>query len=101
MIDVFMVSILTALVRMGRLAAVYPNAGVLAEEEGVTEPLFDSLTELAALTFDTPVALISLVDQDRQWFKACVGVDFVQTTRDISFCQHAIRSDAVCVVPSA
>jgi len=44
-----------------------------------TEPLFDSLTELAALTFNTPIALIVLIDQDRLWFKACVGVDVDHT----------------------
>ena len=66
-----------------------------------SEPLFDSLTNLAALTFHTPIALISLVDQERQWFKACVGLDVDHTARDISFCQHAILSDQVFVVLDA
>ncbi len=65
------------------------------------EPLFDSLTELAAQTFHTPIALISLVDQTRQWFKACVGLDVDHTAREISFCQHAILSDEVFVVLDA
>ena len=66
-----------------------------------SEPLFDSLTELAAQTFNSPIALISLVDEKRQWFKACVGLDVDHTARDISFCQHAIRSDEVFVVLDA
>ncbi len=65
------------------------------------EPLFDSLTELAALTFNTPIALISLVDPERQWFKSCVGLDVDHTARDISFCQHAILSDEVLLVNDA
>ena len=65
------------------------------------EPLFDSLTALAAQTFDTPIALISLVDQERQWFKACIGLDVDHTAREISFCQHAIVSDDVFVVRDA
>jgi PAS domain S-box-containing protein len=66
-----------------------------------SEPLFDSLTDLAAQTFNTPIALISLVDQERQWFKACVGLDVDHTPRDISFCQHAILSNQVFVVLDA
>lgn len=66
-----------------------------------SEPLFDSLTELAAQTFNAPIALISLVDHERQWFKACVGLDVDHTSRDISFCQHAILSDQVFVVLDA
>lgn len=65
------------------------------------EPLFDSLTELAAQTFSVPIALISLVDRERQWFKACVGLDVDHTERNISFCQHAIVSDDVMVVHDA
>ena len=65
------------------------------------EPLFDSLTELAARTFDAPIALISLVDASRQWFKACIGLDADQTAREISFCRHTILDDAVFVVLDA
>ena len=65
------------------------------------EPLFDGLTELAAMTFGTPIALISLVDAERQWFKACVGLDVDHTSREISFCQCAIRDDRVFVVLDA
>lgn len=65
------------------------------------EPLFDSLTELAAKTFEVPIALISLVDANRQWFKACVGLDVDQTARNISFCQYTILGDDVFMVPDA
>ena len=65
------------------------------------EPLFDSLTEMAARVCDTPTALISLVDANRQWFKGCIGIDATETPRDIAFCDHAIRSDAVMIVPDA
>ena len=69
--------------------------------DSAPEPLFDSFTQLAAKMFDTPIALISLVDQDRQWFKARVGLDVDHTARDISFCQHAILLDDVLVVRDA
>ena len=65
------------------------------------EPLFDSLTQLAALTFDTPIALITMVDDHRQWFKSCVGLTVDHTARDISFCQYAIVSDAPLIVLDA
>ncbi|WP_304176124.1 PAS domain S-box protein [Phenylobacterium aquaticum] len=65
------------------------------------EPLFDRLTELAALTFDTPISLITLVDSDRQWFKSRHGIDIAETPREIAFCHHAIQSDEVMVVPNA
>ena len=65
------------------------------------EPLFDSLTELAAQTFNAPIALISLIDSERQWFKACIGVDVDQTPLNTSFCQHALVSDDVFVVHDA
>ena len=46
-----------------------------------------------------PIALISLVDKDRQWFKSCVGIDISETPRDISFCAHAVEQRADVVVP--
>jgi len=54
------------------------------------EERFDRLVEFAASEFDVPIALISLVDGERQWFKARVGLDACETSRDISFCGHAI-----------
>lgn len=58
-----------------------------------TEPEkeYDDLTELAAYICDTPVALISLIDKDRQWFKSKVGIDTCHTEKEISFCTHAIN----------
>lgn len=66
-----------------------------------SEPLFDSLTVLAAQTFNAPIALISLVDHERQWFKASIGLDVDHAARGISFCQRAILSDQVFVVLDA
>ncbi len=56
---------------------------------------------MAADLFDVPIALVSLVDKDRQWFKSCIGLGVAETGRDVSFCAHAILSDDVLVVPDA
>lgn len=56
------------------------------------EAEFDRLVKLASLICEVPIALVSLVDEDRQWFKARVGLDAEQTPRDISFCQYAIMT---------
>ncbi len=62
---------------------------------------FDEIVRLAALLCGTPVALISLVDHDRQWFKARIGLDVESTSRDVSFCTHAIEGSGVMVVEDA
>jgi two-component system, cell cycle sensor histidine kinase and response regulator CckA len=67
----------------------------------VPEEIFDDLTELAARICEAPIALISLVDEKRQWFKAKVGTTLSETARDISFCTHAIRSEGLFIVPDA
>ena len=67
----------------------------------ISEQAFDELTELASSVCETPIALISLVDQDRQWFKAAVGLNVRETSRDVSFCAHAILDRNVLVVPDA
>jgi len=54
------------------------------------EQRFDRIVAFAADEFDMPIALISLVDEQRQWFKARIGLDACETSRDISFCGHAI-----------
>lgn len=65
------------------------------------EERFDRIVRFAAAEFEVPMVLVSLVDQDRQWFKAKVGLDACETTRDASFCGHAIVQDAVLVVEDA
>jgi two-component system cell cycle sensor histidine kinase/response regulator CckA len=65
----------------------------------VPEEVFDDLTELAARICEAPIALISLVDENRQWFKSKVGVTVRETSRDISFCSHAIRHDGLFIIP--
>jgi GAF domain-containing protein len=65
------------------------------------EERFDRITSLAAVLFDTPMASITLVDRDRQWFKARVGLNASQTPREESFCSHAIAWDDILVVADA
>lgn len=67
----------------------------------VPEEIFDQLTELAARICEAPIALISLVDEDRQWFKSRVGISLRQTSRDVSFCAHAIRQSGLFMVSDA
>ncbi|MEZ0262863.1 MAG: GAF domain-containing protein [Alphaproteobacteria bacterium] len=56
------------------------------------EQVYDDLTKIAAYIADTPMALISIVDRDRQWFKSRIGIDVPETKREYSFCSHAIQS---------
>lgn len=65
------------------------------------EERFDRLTRLARRLFGVPIALVSLVDENRQWFKSRQGLDACETSRDISFCGHAILGDDVLMVPDA
>jgi PAS domain S-box-containing protein len=81
----------------GRLAALH-QFRILDTER---EERFDRLTRLASLITGAPIALISLVDSERQWFKSRVGLEVAETNRDISFCGHAIVSDEIMVVPDA
>lgn len=61
----------------------------------------DELTKIAAAICKTPIALISLVDECRQWFKSKTGLEANETHRDVAFCSHAILSDSPMIVPNA
>jgi len=63
------------------------------------EERFDRLTRLARRLFDVPIAVVSLVDANRQWFKSCIGMEASETPRDVSFCAHAILGDEILMVP--
>lgn len=65
------------------------------------EERFDRVTRLAKQLFSTSIAVVSLVDADRQWFKSRQGLDAEETARDISFCGHAILDDEIMVVNNA
>jgi len=74
------------------------QSGVLDTEP---EERFDRYTRIAAALFDVPIALVSLVDRDRQWFKSRWGVDAGETDRDLAFCAHTILGNDVMQVPDA
>ena len=70
--------------------------------DSAPEPEFDALARAASLACGTPIALISLVDEQRQWFKANVGLSSVtETPRDVAFCAHAVLGDDLFEVPDA
>lgn len=69
--------------------------------DSVPEEVFDDLTELAARICEAPIALISLIDEKRQWFKSKVGVTISETSRDVSFCAHAIGQPDLFIIPDA
>ena len=68
-----------------------------------TEPeeRFDRITRLAAAVFDVPIALVSLVDRDRQWFKSCYGISAKETSREASFCAHVVYNREMMLVTDA
>ncbi len=65
------------------------------------EPAFDRVTKLVADLFDAPIALISLVDDCRQWFKSAHGLEVSETPRDVSFCRYVVENEQPLVVPDA
>lgn len=80
-----------------RLLDLYDH-GVL---DGASNAQLDRIVSLAAEILGTPIALISLVDRDRQWFLSRHGLEVRETPRDVAFCNHAIGSDRVFVVADA
>lgn len=65
------------------------------------EERFERLTRIASTALGVPIALVSLIDQERQWFKARVGLDVAETPRDLAFCAHAAASARELIVPDA
>lgn len=74
------------------------GVGILDTE---ADERFDRITRMVAELLDVPIALVSLVDEDRQWFKSRVGLDATQTSRDVAFCAHAILDDDPLIVHNA
>jgi len=68
-----------------------------------TEPerRFDRITRLASALFNAPIALISLVDEDRQWFKSCSGLNVKETSRDAAFCAHVVHDREPMIIEDA
>src|ERR687883_454367 len=73
----------------------------LAVLDTAPEATYDGIARLAAHLCRTPVALVSLVDEERQWFKARMGLDATETPRDVAFCAHAILRPDLFIVPDA
>jgi phosphoribosyl 1,2-cyclic phosphodiesterase len=81
-----------------RVAALH-RLGIL---DTAAEERFDRHTRIAAALFRVPIALVSLVDADRQWFKSCFGTDVCESSRETSFCAHAIAANEdILIVPDA
>ncbi len=66
-----------------------------------SELAFERMVNLVARLFDVPIAMVTFIDRDCQWFKACIGIDLRENTRALSFCGHTILTHEVMVVPDA
>ena len=73
----------------------------LAILDTLPDPSLDGIVGLAASILNVPIALISLVDAERQWFKAKIGLDACETDRESAFCAHAILDDSPLLVENA
>jgi phosphoribosyl 1,2-cyclic phosphodiesterase/CheY-like chemotaxis protein len=80
-----------------RLASVH-RLGLLDTD---TEERFDRHARIAAAAFNAPIALVTLIDRDRQWYKSHFGFEFSETSRDVGFCSHAILDSAPLIVSDA
>lgn len=65
------------------------------------EERFDRVTRMAKRMFNVSISLVSLIDEDRQWFKSKQGLEATETPRDISFCGHAINQEGLFIIPDA
>jgi len=73
--------------------------GDLAILDTPAEERFDRVTRIAAAALNVPIALVSLVDSERQWFKSCYGLNTRETSRDLAFCAHVVHQRAEMIVP--
>ena len=87
----------TATVEQQRLRALHQ----LDLLDTAPEPEFDELVHLAAAICGAPISMVSLVDEDRQWFKAVTGLDATGTSREVAFCDHAIRQPDLMLIEDA
>ncbi|MFM7886809.1 MAG: GAF domain-containing protein, partial [Pseudanabaena sp.] len=65
----------------------------------LSEQRFACLTKLAKRLFAVPIALVSLIDVNRQWFKSCIGMEIKETAENISFCGHTILENEILMIP--
>ena len=91
----------TVWMNLARLNATPRTASAARAPPKSPEERFDRLTRMCKRLFGVPIALVSLVDENRQWFKSCVGLSVSETPRDISFCGHAILGNEIFVIPDA
>ena len=65
------------------------------------EKSYDDIVQLASRICEAPISAVSLIDSDRQWFKAKIGVDVSETPRNVSFCSHVVHQKSRLIVPDA